>query len=607
EVLRGAAGHTVGAGDPGGTINQVRKRPTSEFAGSVGLTMGRWNSRRLELDLGGPLALNGHLRGRMVAVKQEADSFRDWYTSDKEVFYGILEADLGPRTMVSLGYDYQKPENSGVTWGTIPYWLSNGSLANMPRSFNPAARWSQWNVQQQQAFARVDHRFNDEWKLRVTYTQDEQKSYGSRWFGGAGYFPNPDGTGKSAWYGGGDNYGTATSWDVDLNGRFDLFGRSHSVNVGYHTEEAKNNTPAGVDVYPADFFSVIPDWRNWDGNVPQYVRNYLGYDSSYSIGKQSALYAAANLQLADSLKAVVGARYGDWEKYSWTYSPSTGGYTRSGYAIDNVVTPYASLLYDVSKNFTVYGSYTDIFTPQGYRNFNGDYLDPVNGKHFELGLKGEFFDGALNTNIAIFRSKKDNVAEIDDTGSLPAGSFDPANPPAGYNNAGYRVIPGTEEVAYRATGKGNQMEGYEFEVQGALSRNWNLAGGYTHISMKDKNGLAIQTYLPRNTLRLRTSYRLPGDWSKLALGGGITWQSETWANVNGVPTGQPGVTETRRITQSAFYLLNFSAQYQMSKQLSFNFNINNLLDKTYYSRVGFYSGVMYGTPRDVRLNMRYTF
>lgn len=612
EVLRGAAGQTLGAGDPGGTVNQVRKRPTKDFAGYVDLGLGRWNNKRAEIDLGGPIALDGHVRGRMVVVKQKSDSFRDWYTSDKDVFYGILEADVGDNTIVSLGYDYQKPDNAGVTWGTIPYWLSDGSLANLPSSFNPAARWSRWNVQEKQTFLRVEHQFNDDWRAKVTYTNDDQKVYGHRWFGGGGYFPNPDGTGKFAWDGGGNNYGKGKSWDLDLNGRFDLLGRQHIVNLGYHHERFRNNTPASVRNNPEDYTVDIPDWRNWDGYVPEYGMDYLDYDSAFKNGRQSAFYASAKLSLSDRVSTLIGARRGDWLQYSSTYNDTTSGYDRTGYEIKNHWTPYAALMVDLSENFTAYGSYTDIFTPQNYRDYEGKYLDPVNGKHYELGLKGAFFDGALNTNIAVFRSKKDNLAELDDSGQLPAGSFDPSNPPAGYNNNGNLYIPGTDELPYRSTGKGNKVNGYELEVQGSVTPNWNLAAGFSQVVTKNKAGEVINAYLPKNTLRLRTSYRLPGDWNKLRIGGGVTWQSETWANVNGVPTGRfdasgKSITETRRITQKAYYLVNLSANYEVNKQLSVSMHVNNLFDKAYYQRVGFYSGVMYGSPRDWRVNMRYTF
>ncbi|KAG1530153.1 hypothetical protein G6F50_017509 [Rhizopus delemar] len=48
EVIRGAAGLLNGVGEPGGSVNLARKRPTSEFAGHVTGGVGRWNSYNAE-------------------------------------------------------------------------------------------------------------------------------------------------------------------------------------------------------------------------------------------------------------------------------------------------------------------------------------------------------------------------------------------------------------------------------------------------------------------------------------------------------------------------------------------------------------------------------
>jgi outer membrane receptor for ferric coprogen and ferric-rhodotorulic acid len=44
-VVRGATGLLTGAGDPTGSINLVRKRPTREFQASIEQGFGRWNIR----------------------------------------------------------------------------------------------------------------------------------------------------------------------------------------------------------------------------------------------------------------------------------------------------------------------------------------------------------------------------------------------------------------------------------------------------------------------------------------------------------------------------------------------------------------------------------
>ncbi len=56
-------------------------------------------------------------------------------------------------------------------------------------------------------------------------------------------------------------------------------------------------------------------------------------------------------------------------------------------------------------------SYTSIFKPQNRKDVSGNYLDPIDGKSYEMGLKGEYLDGKLNAALSIFRIEQDNVAE----------------------------------------------------------------------------------------------------------------------------------------------------------------------------------------------------
>ena len=44
---------------------------------------------------------------------------------------------------------------------------------------------------------------------------------------------------------------------------------------------------------------------------------------------------------------------------------------------------------------SAYASYTDIFLPQSERDANGQQIEPIVGKSYELGLKSELFDGRL--------------------------------------------------------------------------------------------------------------------------------------------------------------------------------------------------------------------
>lgn len=108
EVLRGPAGLFQGAGDPGGSINLVRKRPKAQAQLSTQLSAGSWNRYYAEADLTGPLAGDGRIRGRLVTAYQDHGSFVDHVYSRKPLVYGVVEADLASATMLTAGASYQE-------------------------------------------------------------------------------------------------------------------------------------------------------------------------------------------------------------------------------------------------------------------------------------------------------------------------------------------------------------------------------------------------------------------------------------------------------------------------------------------------------------------
>ncbi|PAV68150.1 hypothetical protein WR25_00265 [Diploscapter pachys] len=67
-------------------------------------------------------------------------------------------------------------------------------------------------------------------------------------------------------------------------------------------------------------------------------------------------------------------------------------------------------------------SYTDIFQPQDSQDSSGTPVRPIEGKNYEVGIKGEYFDGALNASLAVFRIDQENRAvEVNDKSVCRAG------------------------------------------------------------------------------------------------------------------------------------------------------------------------------------------
>ncbi|WP_264785602.1 TonB-dependent receptor domain-containing protein, partial [Gluconobacter cerinus] len=113
------------------------------------------------------------------------------------------------------------------------------------------------------------------------------------------------------------------------------------------------------------------------------------------------------------MNLILGGRMSSYQYYSGVYNKENSYTASSGSMNQNaVLTPFTGLVYDITKNISIYGSYTNIFTPQSsYRDANNQPLSPVLGKSYETGLKGEFFHGRLNSSLAFYLNNQNNVAK----------------------------------------------------------------------------------------------------------------------------------------------------------------------------------------------------
>ncbi|KAA0942527.1 MULTISPECIES: TonB-dependent siderophore receptor [unclassified Pseudomonas] len=585
EVVRGATGLTTGAGDPSGTINMVRKRPTHEWAAKIGGSAGSYDNYYSYVDVGGPLGFDGRLRGRTVLAYRDSKSFRDRYALERKVGYGILEADLSEDTVLAVGYDYQDKQIEGATWGSVPYWNSLGDKANMPRSNNITTPWSNWPLTDRTLFATVDQRLANDWRLKAAYTHRESETDGKVYYGGGGY-PNPDRSGISAYssHFSGDDKMDAV--DFNIAGAYSLLGREHEAMIGYGQARHRDSSPYIIEGDMPDNYLEIPDWAN-TGDIPEFPDETTSMDANNSSTYQKAGYLATRLSLNDAWHAVLGSRYGSWKTSSSNYDYEGRQLVKvhpSSQTQNDVWTPYAGLLYDINQDFTAYVSYTDIFKPQTQKDVSDKYLEPIVGKSYELGLKGSLLNDRLTFSSAVFRTIQDNVAEIDD--SIPLG-------------------PNGQQY-YKSGGVGNKVQGFELEIAGEVLPDWNVKAGYTYTHSVNGEKERNNTAQPLNLLRTSTTYRLPGQWRALTVGAGVNWQSDIYRYA-GRPVGRDAdgdiITQSTAIRQEAYALVNLMSRYEFDKHLSASLNVNNFFDKKYYNNVGFYNGVYWGDPRTMTLSL----
>ena len=197
------------------------------------------------------------------------------------------------------------------------------------------------------------------------------------------------------------------------------------------------------------------------------------------------------------------------------------------------------LIYDFSRQFSAFASYTEIFKPQNSRDVTGSYLDPIDGRSFEVGIKGEHFDGRFNTSLTLFETRQNNVA----TAVYDEETGEPILLPDGTQASS--AIDGT------------RTRGFELEASGELRRRVEcLASAGRATGIEDADGEGVRTFVPRTLIRLFTTWT-PAALSKLTFGGGINWQSASHTFV-GTPDG--GTT----LRQGDVTLLSIMARYQLT-------------------------------------------
>ena len=405
-----------------------------------------------------------------------------------------------------------------------------------------------------------------------------------------GGFPNADGTGMSAYssHFAGDE--TMTAIDVNLSGTYALLGRDHELMVGYGEAKYDNTSPLFIDLNPQGY-GRVPDWGDM-GAIPKYRDLDSGIDSNHSTVKQKSGYLATRFNLTDQWHAVLGTRYGSWKSSNVDREfddKALGGvsYDKVVQTHNDMITPYAGLLYDFTEELTAYVSYTDIFQPSTNKDVRGSYLKPVVGSVYEVGLKGSFLEERLNLSSAVFWSKQDNVPEIDS--SVPRG-------------------PNGEDY-YTSGGKGNKVKGFEVELAGEVMRGWNMIAGYTYTHSLNADGKRINTASPLNLVKVSTTYKLPGEWSAMTVGAAVNWQSDIYraARRPDGTTDAKGNPNTfkENITQKSYTLLDLMARYEFDTHVSATLNVKNVLDQKYYDNVGFFNGVFWGEPRTVSLGLEW--
>lgn len=600
EMLRGVDGMYSGAGEPGGVINLVRKRPEAYRSVKLDLSAGSWDNYRAQLDVSSPLGLDGRLRGRAVAAYVDKGYFWERANTRKDILYGVLEFDATDTTLLTLGANYEKrDESSYMGWSGVPRYGDGGDLG-LPRGLNFAPDWAYWDFKNQELFAKVEQKYGESGMLKLNVSHIRQESQTKQLLISGYVKPTLDGPVSYASHNEYDS--SQTLADLSASGRFGLFGRDdHRYTVGVDFAELDGGGQKVYDmegyVYPGPPIDVF----NYDHTQFPDAPSTLA--SAYPIHKQiqRGYYATVGLQLADPLRLTLGGRYGEFNYKRLlqsglnTEEPSVSYLNYS----DSAFIPSAALSLTLSEQWTAYLSYGENFKVQADMlrgPLPGTPLDPVTGDSLELGVKGELFKG-VNAAAAVYRVQRKGQ-----------GIPDPAYPGMPGNDGSSCCYIEQSDIT---------AEGFDLEFSGLVVPGWQVFAGYTFVRTKYSaqrdtdgwwsTGAFLLGITPRHQLKVWSTWRLPGSLSRWTLNGGVIAQSEGFMSgaVPVDPTDPEGDYLPFQYTQGGYALWNASIQYEISDTWTVGLYGDNLTDKRYYQAIGsIYNENVYGMPRNYTLTLK---
>jgi outer membrane receptor for ferric coprogen and ferric-rhodotorulic acid len=569
EVIRGANGLLTGVGNAAGTINYVRKRPTNQRQGMVGISYGSWATKRLEADYSTPLTADDRWAGRVVAAHEDGNSYLRGNQNNRTYIYGVVDGQVGDNGTLTLGYSYQRARSDGVMWGALTFMNSDGSQSEWPTSASTTQDWTYWNTTNQTGFAEYVHQFGANWQLKVSYNYrhsvgDEKLFYA--------YLPDPDGDGISdaldpdthlglvgyPWAG--SDAATSHVGEATLDGHFELFGRDQELMLGATLAKSESkgwersadfNSPAwgALPAFPYAI-DVIPD-PTWSD------------PSLYSVLNQrmKRAFGVSRIALSDRVKAIVGFNYAEYRRDgrsdALTFDQTTSH-----------TSPYAGLTFDFTEHVLGYVSYSDIYQPQDQVDANDRYLDASKGVNYEAGIKADWLGKRLLTTFAVYKADQKGLA-------TPTGQF---------NEFGQTIYAPVDV----------QSKGVEFEATGKLGDIVNLVFGYTALELTGASGSGTYPWVPRHTANLLLSAHLPS-YRALSFGIGGRWQS---AISNKESSGFT-------VRQDSYAVLDGFVAWDFARSATLRLNVRNLTDEKYINTLR-YSGY-YGAPRNYMVSVDWRF
>ncbi|EPB4382691.1 ferrichrome porin FhuA [Enterobacter hormaechei] len=587
EIMRGPVSVLYGKSSPGGLLNMVSKRPTTEPLKEIQFKVGTDSLFQTGFDFSDAIDDDGVYSYRLTGVARSNNSQQE----DKgEQRYAIAPSFSwrpdDKTTFTFLSYFQNEPETGYYGWlpkeGTVDP-LPNGD--RLPTNFNEGAKNNTYSRNQKMVGYSFDHEFNDTFTVRqnLRYAQNKTSQnsvYGYGMCSDPLYSSNPASSPcasvpQSQWG------HTLTRQYVIDNEKLENFTVDTQLQSKFATGSVEHTLLTGVDFMRMR--NDIDSWFGYAGSVaPSDIYNldrsdfdfgsHPGPSGAYQVlnkQKQTGIYAQDQIEW-DKVLVTLGGRY-DWadqESYNrllnTTSERDDTQFTWRGgvnYLFDNGITPYFS--------------YSESFEPASQTGANGNVFAPSKGKQYEAGVKYVPNDRPIVITGAVYQLTKTNNLMAD-----PAGSF------------------------FSVEGGEIRARGVELEAKAALSASVNVVGSYTYTDAEyttDTNYKGnTPAQVPKHMASVWGDYTMfDGPLSGLTLGTGVRY--------TGSSKGDPA----NSFTVGSYTLVDALVRYDLARVGMAGSNIalhvNNLFDREYVASCFNTYGCFWGAERQVVATATFRF
>ncbi len=555
EVVKGAAGLITGLANPSATINFVRKRPTEALQMGAKLSVNEWSGMRVDGDISGKLS--DAVRGRVVVAAEDSESYLDRYEEQGNLFYGVIEVDLGAETMLTIGHSQDDSDAKGVLWGALPLLYDDGTRTDYDVSTSNAPEWTFGNSRQQQTFVELTHNLSNDWSVNGMFTRNSY-DYDSELFYVWGVPSRANETGLNGYASEFKSEEEQTIYDIFASGNFDLGGRKHQLVVGYNQADVDSEAKSSYD-YTNGLPVLGSDWADGKSPRPNFVDHDPHNHTADIEQEQKAFYFSSRLNATDELSVLLGARRAELTQTGVNYGASSNTDAKK-------TVPYYGATYLLADDLVAFGSYSEVFTQQAWVNEKFQPLGATEGTNTEIGLKRSFNNERAILTVALFQSELNNLGEY------------------------VRRDANTNTALYAA--RNFDSEGIEVEFSGEISRGLNIGAGLTKVDITDENGKEARLFVPSRLMKASASYRLPM-MPAIKVGAVLKWQDDI-------------STVDKKVEQGAYSLLDLALQYDVTSTVAVGMNIDNITDEKYLNSL-YWDQAYYGAPRNVQASISWKY